>query len=163
MLSRVCVVKNMCGQTNIQSRWNNQKWIQGLLILAEYFCAQLYVKIPLFNPFWQFDFFWQTDRLTKKAIVEAPPPELKNCKIASEQQSFCIQLIAFVCTIGDDNFFLHRCKWQNACNSAICNFFKWYFNCYLILALLHLATILFTLAVVNFCMTHLVVNFCMHY
>ena len=166
---RVCVVKSMCGQEYVWTDQHTVKMKQPNMKFRVYsiwlniFVPSSMLKSLCLILFDNLIFFWQTDRLTKKAIVEAPPPELKNCKIASEQQSFSIQLIAFVCTIGDDNFFLHRCKWQNACNRAIYIFFKWYFNCYLILALLHLAIILFTLAVVNFCMHHLVVNFCMHY
>ena len=50
----------------------------GLPNLANVFCFQLNVEIPLFKAFWQFlTFFWQTDRPTK-GDIEAPILELKN-------------------------------------------------------------------------------------
>ena len=54
---------------------------KGLLNLADIICFKLYVKSPLFKPFDNFEIFLtdrETDRPTKKAIIEAPPPELKN-------------------------------------------------------------------------------------
>ena len=81
----------MCGQENIWSRVcgdrptyrqsvmsNNE--IKGLLNLADIFCFRLYVRIPLFKPFLKYWHFFdrQTDRPTKKAIIEAPPRSLKK-------------------------------------------------------------------------------------
>ena len=44
--SRICV-----DRPTYRQRETSEDEIQGLLILADIFCFQLYVKIPLFKPF----------------------------------------------------------------------------------------------------------------